>query len=339
MADNKIYWSGLEELDRTPEFERIESQEFAAERPVDEFLSDDRLQRANTGRRDFLKFMGFSVTAATLAACETPVVKSIPYTNKPEEITPGVANFYASTYYDGHDFVNVLVKTREGRPIFVKNNTETGFGRVNGRVNASVLGLYDSARLQAPHLNGAATTWGELDAAVASGVSGSGRTGPLKVARSNDLVASALGGAMISIGDPEDPPVRLAGHQADVITATTVAAAALVALHHASRSGEGQQVDVSSLEVMAAITHIAGVGKWREDGIIPKRVGTGLVASVPSGAYACKDGLVYLMVHRPDDANARNVGARSRPHARDTLPLRNASASVENLSFNVRQKL
>ncbi len=38
MADNKIYWSGLEELDRTPEFERIESQEFPAERPVDEFL-------------------------------------------------------------------------------------------------------------------------------------------------------------------------------------------------------------------------------------------------------------------------------------------------------------
>ena len=71
MADNKIYWSGLEELDRTPEFEQLESQEFPAERPVDEFLADDRLQRANTGRRDFLKFMGFSVTAATLAACET----------------------------------------------------------------------------------------------------------------------------------------------------------------------------------------------------------------------------------------------------------------------------
>ena len=81
------------------------------------------------------------------------MVKSIPYTNKPEEITPGVANYYASAY-DGHDFVNVLVKTREGRPIFVKNNTETGYGKVNARVNASVLGLYDSARLQAPQLNG-----------------------------------------------------------------------------------------------------------------------------------------------------------------------------------------
>ena len=134
---------------------------------------------------------------------------------------------------------------------------------------------------------------------VVTSITGFGRTGPLAGARSNDLVASALGGAMTSIGAPSDPPVRLAGHQADVITATTAAAASLVALHHAARSGRGQHVDVSSLETIASITHIAGVGKWLEDDVIPKRVGTGLVASVPSGAYRCKDGLVYLMVNRP----------------------------------------
>ena len=145
--------------------------------------------------------------------------------------------------------------------------------------------------------------WPALSAAnpalVLASISGFGRTGPLSAARSNDLVASALGGAMTSIGDPADPPVRLAGHQADVITATTATAAALVALHRASRGGGGQHVDVSSLETIAAVTHIAGVGKWLEDDVIPKRVGTGLVASVPSGAYRCKDGLVYLMVNRP----------------------------------------
>ncbi len=152
-------------------------------------------------------------------------------------------------------------------------------------------------------LEGLGLGWPALSAAnpalVLASVSGFGRTGPLSAARSNDLVASALGGAMTSIGDPADPPVRLAGHQADVITATTAAAAALVALHRAARGGAGQHVDVSSLETIAAITHIAGVGKWLEDDVIPKRVGTGLVASVPSGAYRCKDGLVYLMVNRP----------------------------------------
>lgn len=134
---------------------------------------------------------------------------------------------------------------------------------------------------------------------VLTSITGFGRSGPQRAFRSNDLVASALGGAMISIGAPEDPPVRLASHQADVITATLAAASSLVALAHRDRSGRGQHVDVSSLEAMAAITHIAGVGKWLEDDVIPKRVGTGLVASVPSGAYRCKDGLVYLMVNRP----------------------------------------
>ena len=83
----------------------------------------------------FLKFLGFSTAAATLAACETPVNKVIPYVIKPEEITPGVANYYATTMYDGHDYASVLVKTREGRPIkIVPNKSAT-----NARIQASVL--------------------------------------------------------------------------------------------------------------------------------------------------------------------------------------------------------
>jgi len=148
---------------------------------------------------------------------------------------------------------------------------------------------------------------------VWTSITGFGRTGPQRGLRSNDLVASALGGAMIAIGDPEDPPVRMAAHQADVVTATLAAASSLVALHHRLRSGRGQLVDVSSLESIASITHIAGVGKWLEDGVIPERVGTGLVASVPSGAYPCRDGMIYLMVNRPAhwDALARWIHERT----------------------------
>merc|ERR1711991_279843 len=53
--------------------------------------------------------LGFTVGYATLAAsCETPVRKAIPYLNQPEEVTPGVANYYASTFYDGHDYGSIL---------------------------------------------------------------------------------------------------------------------------------------------------------------------------------------------------------------------------------------
>jgi molybdopterin-containing oxidoreductase family iron-sulfur binding subunit len=109
--------------------------------------------------------MGFSTAAVALAACETPVNKAIPYVVKPEEVTPGVANFYASTFYDGHDYASILVKTREGRPIKIEGNTLSGMqnGATSARVQASVLGLYDGARLTGPMTKGAATTWKNAD--------------------------------------------------------------------------------------------------------------------------------------------------------------------------------
>ena len=175
MANTKRYWSGLDELHETEAFKAIQAQEFPESQSVDEFLSDEQLESTHTGRRDFLKFMGFSLTAATLAACETPVVKSIPYTNKPAEVTPGVANHYASTYYDGQNFVNVLVKTREGRPIFVKANNQTGVAAPNARVIASVMSLYDSARLTGPQIDGNAADWSAVDAEVAASLGKGGR--------------------------------------------------------------------------------------------------------------------------------------------------------------------
>ena len=188
MASNTRYWTGLDELDATESYREQAGQEFPVAQSTEEFLADERLNSTHTGRRDFLKFMGFSVTAATLAACETPVIKSIPYTIKPEEITPGVANYYASTYYDGQDYGNILVKTREGRPIFIKSNPAAGAGKVGVRVNASVLGLYDSARLKAPQKGGEEVSWAALDADVTAALGGTGR----KVVLTHTVVSPSL---------------------------------------------------------------------------------------------------------------------------------------------------
>src|SRR6056297_67991 len=154
MAKDKKYWVGLEELQENPEFMQNSQNEFAAQQSVDDFLSDTELSKTSTNRRDFLKFLGFSVTAATVAACETPVINSVPYLNKPEEITPGVPTYYASTYFDGSDYASIIVKTREGRPIFIKGNTKYGINRgaLNARINSSVLSLYDGSRLQDPRM-------------------------------------------------------------------------------------------------------------------------------------------------------------------------------------------
>ncbi|MBW2418416.1 MAG: CoA transferase [Deltaproteobacteria bacterium] len=134
---------------------------------------------------------------------------------------------------------------------------------------------------------------------VLTSITGFGQTGPRRGFRSSDLVASALGGALYVTGEPEDPPVTLAGSQAHIAASTCAAASSLIALHHRRRTGAGQHVDVSAEEVMIAVSHVCGVGKWLDDGHVPRRHGTALVASVPSGAYRCRDGLVYLMVNRP----------------------------------------
>ncbi|MBD0824821.1 TAT-variant-translocated molybdopterin oxidoreductase [Aestuariibaculum marinum] len=167
MSSNKKYWKSVEELNENSSIvETLKQNEFVEEIPTDEFLGDkNALESSSTTRRDFLKYVGFSTAAASLAACEGPVVKSIPYVVQPEEIIPGVANYYATTIADGFDFASVLVKTREGRPIKIENNTLAATnGSANARVNASVLGLYDSLRVQGPKKDGEAITWGDFDA-------------------------------------------------------------------------------------------------------------------------------------------------------------------------------
>ncbi|SDP93910.1 quinol:cytochrome c oxidoreductase iron-sulfur protein precursor [Mucilaginibacter sp. OK268] len=164
MDSNKKYWKGLEELNRTPEFVEKNKNEFAEPIPIEEILSGDGLS-AKTPRRDFLKALGFGVGAVTLAACQrVPVHKSIPYLIKPEEVTPGVANYYSSTY-EGQA---ILVKTREGRPIKVEGNPNDIFskGGLSAQAQASVLDLYDVNRLKDPKLKGSEAGWSEIDAFV-----------------------------------------------------------------------------------------------------------------------------------------------------------------------------
>ncbi|GAA4800301.1 TAT-variant-translocated molybdopterin oxidoreductase [Litoribaculum gwangyangense] len=166
MSSNKKYWKSVEELNENSSIvETLKQNEFVAEIPTDEFLGDKKtLEATSTTRRDFLKYVGFSTAAASLAACEGPVKKSIPYVVQPTEIIPGVANYYATTIADGFDFASVLVKTREGRPIKIENNTMAATkGGANARVNASVLGLYDSLRVQSPKKDGESISWDTFD--------------------------------------------------------------------------------------------------------------------------------------------------------------------------------
>ena len=167
MASDKKYWKSVEELKaHSPLIEKLRNDEFIEEIPIDEFLGNKKsLDNSSTTRRDFLKYVGFTTVAASVAACEGPVIKSIPYIVKPEEIVPGVADFYATTMADGYDFASILVKVREGRPIKIEPNKLAG-GTTNARVQASVLSLYDNNRLKNPKAYNKEVNWHEADAQI-----------------------------------------------------------------------------------------------------------------------------------------------------------------------------
>ena len=167
----KQYWTDLEDLKNinAPRPDAADN-EFKEELPFD--LSDS-LFSATTPRRDFLKFLGFSTLAATLvASCEMPVRKAIPYAIKPEDIVPGVPNYYASTFADGGDYCAIVIKTRDGRPIKIEGNELSSItkGGTSARVQASVLNLYDKARIRHPYADGKEATFASIDTMVKEGI-------------------------------------------------------------------------------------------------------------------------------------------------------------------------
>jgi Fe-S-cluster-containing dehydrogenase component len=122
--------------------------------------------KKNTSRRDFLKVLGFSLaSSAVLAGCKRPVQNAIPYLIQPPEITPGKSLYYATSFFDGHEYSAILVKTRDGRPIKIEGNSLSAFNMegTSVRVQASVLSLYDDARLKNPSFLNKQESWETVD--------------------------------------------------------------------------------------------------------------------------------------------------------------------------------
>lgn len=165
----KKYWQNFEELNQSEAEQKALKNEFKEELPFED-LANENIFNARTPRRDFLKYMGFSTAAAALAAsCEMPVRKSIPFLHKPDDIIPGVSNYYASTYINDGDAIPVVVKQREGRPIKIEGNDLSSLtnGGTSAQCQSSVLDLYDTTRLRYPQANGKEATFEVIDKMIA----------------------------------------------------------------------------------------------------------------------------------------------------------------------------
>lgn len=152
------YWQDVEK-------KVLSEEEIKGEFSEGEF---DSFKDVKKGRRDFLKIMGIGITAMPLVSCvRIPVKKALPYLNKSDAVTPGVANWYA-TYHPGNGGAALLLKNREGRPIKVEGNALCSYSR-GGTLpyyQSSILSLYDAHRFKNPSVHGKETSWQNIDREV-----------------------------------------------------------------------------------------------------------------------------------------------------------------------------
>ncbi|MDJ0869366.1 MAG: molybdopterin-dependent oxidoreductase, partial [Myxococcota bacterium] len=112
-------------------------------------------------RRDFLKFVGASAGAAATAGCSDHVSKLIPYVVQPEEITPGIANYYASTCQECPVGCGLHVRTREARPVKLEGNPEHPINRgaLCARGQTSIGRTFHPDRFPGPMKRGSDGAW------------------------------------------------------------------------------------------------------------------------------------------------------------------------------------
>ncbi|MCB0995074.1 MAG: CoA transferase [Acidimicrobiales bacterium] len=117
-----------------------------------------------------------------------------------------------------------------------------------------------------------------------------GLTGPAAQWRTTELVEQALAGVVYRSGVPELPPVAAPGSYSEDLGAVTGAMAAMIALHHARRTGQGQVVDVSSILSLAHVTETS-LPLWSQLGMHQTRNGAGLYP-----LFECTDGLARIVL-------------------------------------------
>jgi len=132
-------------------------------------------------RRNFLKLIGVGAGATAAAGCSDLPEKLIPYVIQPEEITPGIPVFYASTCQECSVGCGLHVRTREGRPIKLEGNPDHPINRGSlcARGQASIDRTYHPGRYGSPMQRGSdgsltPVTWEEATNTLAQKLSAAG---------------------------------------------------------------------------------------------------------------------------------------------------------------------
>jgi len=104
-------------------------------------------------RRTFLQLTGMTAAGAALSGCQAGNEKLIPFLVPPDEgVTPGLANYYASSCRSCPAGCGILVRVSEGRAKKIEGNPRhpVNQGKLCARGQAALQQLYHPDRIQQP---------------------------------------------------------------------------------------------------------------------------------------------------------------------------------------------
>ncbi|MCC6444346.1 MAG: 4Fe-4S dicluster domain-containing protein [Armatimonadetes bacterium] len=180
-TDNR-YWTSLEDL----------SEQMQAS-PDESDVRSILHSRPAVDRRSFLKLMGLSLATGVLSSCRRPVEKIIPYVHQPDGVTPGVANWYATTCHGCGAACGALAKVMDGRPIKFEGNPGhlVSRGGLCAAGQGSVLSLYDPYRQKSPAEGAKPATWEQADRQIARALASARAAGGKVVVLTSTLTGPA----------------------------------------------------------------------------------------------------------------------------------------------------
>ena len=170
--------------------------------------------------------------------------------------------------------------------------------------------------------------------------SGFGQWGPFSVGRASyDAVAQAVSGMIGITGFPGRPPILCGIFVGDWFGGLLAATAALVALHHRNKTGEGQLIDFAQSEGLIRSLDWT----WIRHGLTGRDRGPSGntdAAQVPADIFPCRDGFVAIAAARDDEFTGLCRAMGEPALARDTrwrqLAARQLPANREALLRKIR---
>jgi len=160
-------------------------------------------------------------------------------------------------------------------------------------------------------------------------VSGYGQTGPYSKRAGYAAIGEAMGGMRYLCGEPDRQPSRAGLSIGDTLAATFACNAALAALHHRDKTGEGQVIDASIYESVLNVME-ATIPEYTVSNYIRERSGSTLPSVAPSNIYDCKDG-IFLIAANQDTVFKRLTASMGQPELAEDERFRDHTSRGANM--------